>query len=484
MQGLKNPDLFKQECYIAGEWVGANNGAKLEVHNPSNNTFIGHIPNCGDAETKRAITAAQDAFLSWRQLSAKERSMILLQWANLITQSKEDLARIMTLEEGKPYAESLTEIDYANSFIYWFATEARRIYGDIIPANKANERLLVLKQPIGVVAAITPWNFPAAMITRKTAPALAAGCTVVIKPAEDTPYSAFALAALAEKAGIPAGVINVVTGNPAVIGKELTTNPLVKKVSFTGSTEVGRILMAQSASTIKKVSLELGGNAPFIVYDDADLDEALAGLMVAKFRNTGQTCVGANRIYVQDKVYDEFSKKVVAAVKKLKVGDGFTPDVSIGPLINEDAIKKVTEHVRDAESKGGKILCGGKPHALGKLFFEPTVIANANKDMLLAREETFGPVAPLFRFESEEESIHFANDTPFGLIAYFYSKQIDRIWRVAESLEAGMIGINTGLVSNEVGPFGGVKQSGIGREGSKYGIEEYVEIKYMCLQIA
>ncbi len=478
---LRNPALFHQQCYINGQWFNADNKKTFPVINPFDGSVLGHVPECGAAETRAAITAAHTAFLSWSKLTPLQRSDYLWRWAELIDENKEDLAILMTLEEGKPLAEARGEVDYGNSFIKWFAEEGRRIYGDVIAANKPTQHLLVIKQPVGVVAAITPWNFPIAMITRKCAPALAAGCTVVVKPAEDTPFSALALAALAEKAGIPAGVFNVVTGVPEKIGAELTANPIVKKLSFTGSTAVGKLLMQQCAGTVKKVSLELGGNAPFIVFDDADLDAAVAGAIASKFRNSGQTCVCANRILVQDKVYDAFAQKLLTAVKNLKIGNGLTPDVHQGPLINEAAMQKVTAHIADATKKGAKIICGGKPDAAGKLFFTPTILTDVTSAMLIAKEETFGPVAPLFRFHTEAEAIQMANDTPFGLASYFYSRDIHRVWRVAEALEYGMVGINEGIMSTEVAPFGGVKESGIGREGSKYGIEEYVELKYLCL---
>lgn len=482
MQGLQNTALFKQACYVDGKWITAETEKSFPVFNPADGQLLGEVPDCTQVETKRAIQAAHRAFDSWRSKTAKERADILLKWSHLIDENKQDLARLMTSEQGKPLAESLGEIDYANSFIRWFAEEARRVYGDIIPSNKIGQHLLVIKQPLGVVAIITPWNFPTAMITRKLAPAIAAGCTVVVKPAEDTPFSALALAALAEEAGIPAGVINVVTGNSAIIGKEMTSNSLVHKLSFTGSTPVGRILMEQSAPTLKKLSLELGGNAPFIVFDDANLDAAVKGAIASKYRNTGQTCVCANRLFVQESVYDEFASKLKKAVKELKVGNGLDEGVAQGPLINKDALKKVEQHVADAKEKGGEILLGGKPHHLGGLFYEPTIILNANEKMRLATEETFGPVAPLFKFKQEEEVVQMANNTEFGLAAYFYSNNIDRIWRVAEALESGMVGINTGIVSTEVAPFGGIKQSGMGREGSKYGIEDYLEIKYLCME--
>lgn len=481
MQGLKNSDLIKQACYVNGKWIQADSGKTFTVNNPFDNSVLGRVPECGIAETKRAIEAANQAWHPWKNLSAKQRSDLLWAWAHLIDQNKEDLALIMTQEQGKPLTEARGEIDYANGFIKWFAEEGRRVYGDVIPSNLQGQHLIVIKQSVGVVAAITPWNFPTAMITRKIAPALAVGCTVVVKPAEETPFSAFALAALAELAGIPAGVFNVITGDPEKIGGEMTSNLLVRKLSFTGSTRVGSLLMQQCAPTIKKVSLELGGNAPFIVFDDADLDAAVKGAIASKFRNSGQTCVCANRILVQEPVYAEFSEKLVKAVQELKVGNGLTEGVQQGPLINEDALKKVKAHVADALQNGAQLLCGGHEHALGGLFFEPTVLTNVNTSMRIAKEETFGPVAPLFRFNSEEEAIQMANDTEFGLASYFYSNNIQRVWRVAEALEYGMVGINTGIVSTEVAPFGGVKESGIGREGSKYGIDPYIEIKYLCM---
>lgn len=478
---LQNKNLFRQQCFIEGSWLDADLAKKIEVTNPFDGNVIGTVPNCGILETQRAIDAANAAWISYRALTALQRCEMMQRWAKLIADNKEDLAIIMTLEQGKPIAESRGEIDYANSFIKWFAEEGRRIYGDVIPSNKPGQHLIVIKQSIGVVGAITPWNFPAAMITRKCAPALAAGCTVIIKPASETPFSALALAVLAEEAGFPPGVINVITGDAKVIGGELTSNPLVRKISFTGSTQVGKLLMQQSASTVKKISLELGGNAPFIVFDDADINEAISGVIASKFRNTGQTCVCANRILVQDKIYDGFTKKLIEAVKKLVVGNGLDPDVQQGPLINEAAIKKVKAHIADAEKKGAKIILGGKPHPLGKLFFEPTIITEATTSMDLAKEETFGPVAPLFRFHSDAQAIEMANNTEYGLASYFYSRDIHRIWHVAEELEYGMVGINTGIISTEVAPFGGVKESGIGREGSKYGIDEYIELKYLCM---
>jgi succinate-semialdehyde dehydrogenase/glutarate-semialdehyde dehydrogenase len=479
---LENKSLFKESCYINGRWIEADGGHSFAVVNPSDGVIIGRVPKCTRVETKRAITAAYAAWESWKNLSAKERCDYLWAWARLIDENKEDLARLMTLEQGKPLAEARGEIEYANSFVKWFAEEGRRVYGDIIPSNKRQQHLLVIKQPIGVVAAITPWNFPSAMITRKIAPALAVGCTAVVKPAEDTPFSALALAVLAEYAGIPAGVLNIVTGVPELIGAEMTANPLVRKLSFTGSTDVGRLLMQQCAPTIKKVSLELGGNAPFIVFADADVTAAVQGVMAAKFRNAGQTCVCPNRIYVHDSVYAEFTQRLLQALQKLKVGNGFEADANIGPLINEDAVVKVKTHIEDALHKGAQLQCGGKPHMLGGLFFEPTVLTEVNGNMLLAKEETFGPVAALFRFHTEEELIQQANATQYGLAAYFYSNDLNRVWRIAEKLDYGMIGINTGIISTEVAPFGGMKESGIGREGSKYGIDAYVEIKYLCMQ--
>lgn len=481
MQGLQNASLYKNSDYINGKWVQSDSDKKIEVFNPFDGKSLGFVPDCGTAETIKAIEAANQAWTAWKNKSAKERCDIMWAWAKLIDANKEDLARIMTLEQGKTLQESRGEIEYANSFVKWFAEEARRAYGDIIPANKAEQRILVIKQPVGVVAAITPWNFPAAMITRKIAPALAVGCTVVVKPDSSTPFSALALAVLAEQAGFPAGVINIITGNAEKIGKEMTTNPLVRKVSFTGSTAVGRLLMTQSASTIKKITLELGGNAPFIVFDDADIDAAVKGCIVSKFRNTGQTCVCANRIYVQEKIYDGFLKKLAVEVQKLKVGNGLENDTNLGPLINDKALQKVKKHIADAEEKGATLVTGGK--SINGLLFEPTILSDATSEMLLAKEETFGPVAPLFKFKTDDELIYLANNTEFGLASYFYSKDMARIWRIAENLEYGMVGVNTGLVSSEVAPFGGIKQSGVGREGSKYGIDPYIEIKYICMQL-
>ena len=478
---LKDSRLFRQQAYINGEWRDADLKATINVTNPADGSVIGTIPRMGAAETRRAIEAANAALPAWRAKLAKERASILRRWFELMIANTDDLALIMTTEQGKPLAEAKGEIAYAASFIEWFAEEAKRVYGDVIPQHQADKRLVVIKQPVGVCGLITPWNFPAAMITRKAAPALAAGCTVVIKPATQTPYSAFALGELAERAGMPRGVVNIVSGSAKEIGVELTSNTTVRKISFTGSTEVGSVLMKQSAETIKKVSLELGGNAPFLVFDDADIDAAVEGAMISKYRNNGQTCVCANRILVQDGVYDRFAAKLAEKVRTLKVGRGTEAGVNIGPLIDENAVAKVEEHIQDAVSKGAKIVVGGKKHALGGLFFEPTVLTGVNTTMKVTKEETFGPVAPLFRFRTEEEGVAMANDTEFGLASYFYARDIGRIWRVGEGIESGMVGVNTGLISNEVAPFGGVKQSGIGREGSKYGIEEYLEVKYLCI---
>ncbi|MEC5161620.1 MULTISPECIES: NADP-dependent succinate-semialdehyde dehydrogenase [unclassified Janthinobacterium] len=481
MLNLKDPALLRQQCYIDGQWLNADSGERTEVKNPATGETMGSIPKMGAAETARAIAAANAAWPAWRKKSAKERAAILRKWNDLMLENADDLALIMTAEQGKPLAESKGEIAYAASFIEWFAEEGKRIYGDTMPSPWPDRRIVVTKEPIGVCAAITPWNFPAAMITRKVGPALAAGCPMVVKPAELTPFSALALAELAERAGVPAGVFSVVTGSSREIGAEMTSNPTVRKLTFTGSTGVGRILMEQCAPTIKKLSLELGGNAPFIVFDDADLDAAVEGAMASKYRNAGQTCVCANRLYVQDGVYDAFAAKLVAAVAKLKVGNGQEPGVTQGPLIEDKAVEKVEQHIADALAKGGRLLAGGKRHALGHSFFEPTVIADVTGDMLVAREETFGPLAPLFRFSTDDEVLALANDTEFGLAAYFYSRDIGRIWRIAEGLESGMVGVNSGLISNEIAPFGGVKQSGLGREGSKYGIEDYLVVKYICM---
>ncbi len=478
---LKDRALFRRQCFINGEWTDADGGAVMEVTNPANGRALGTVPNMGAAETRRAIAAAREAFAGWSAMTAKERSAILRRWFELCLQNREDLATLMTLEQGKPLAESRGEVAYGAAFIEWFAEEARRVCGDVIPPHTRDRRIVVLKQPIGVAAAITPWNFPNAMITRKAAAALAAGCAMVVKPAPATPYSALALAELAHRAGIPRGVFNVVTGDEVEIGRELCANPAVRKLSFTGSTEVGRILLEQCAPTIKKISLELGGNAPFIVFDDADLDKAVAGAMASKFRNAGQTCVCANRILVQQTVYDEFAARMRAAIGELVVGDGMEDGVTVGPLIDRQAVSKVEEHVADALDRGARLAAGGRRHARGGNFFEPTLLLDVPADARLMKEETFGPVAPLVRFSTEREAIAMANDTEYGLACYFYSRDIGRIWRVAEALEFGMVGINEGIISTEVAPFGGVKQSGIGREGSKYGIEEYLEIKYLCM---
>jgi succinate-semialdehyde dehydrogenase/glutarate-semialdehyde dehydrogenase len=477
---LKDPRLFREACYIDGQWVRATSGQTLNVDNPATGEIIGTVPKLSGPETRQAIEAANRAFPAWSKRTAKDRAVILRRWFDLMMENQEDLARLMTLEQGKPLAESKGEVAYAAAFLEWFGEEAKRIYGDTIPQHQADKRIVVIKQPIGVVACITPWNFPLAMITRKAGPALGAGCTVVIKPAAQTPFSALALAELAERAGVPKGVLNIVTGSAKEIGAELTSNPIVRKLSFTGSTEVGKVLMAQCAGTIKKLSLELGGNAPFIVFEDADLDAAVEGAVASKYRNTGQTCVCTNRVLVQDSVYDAFATKLAAAVKTLKPAPGLEAGATQGPLIDEAAVQKVESHIRDAQSKGAKILVGGHRHALGGRFFEPTVLTDVTPQMAVAREETFGPVAPLFRFKTEAEAIALANDTEFGLAAYFYGRDIARVWRVAEALEYGIVGINTGIISTEVAPFGGVKESGLGREGSKYGIDEFVEIKYLC----
>lgn len=478
---LNDSTLLRQQGYIDGQWVDANNGKTFDVLNPATKAKLGTVPEMGAAETKAAIDAANAALPAWRAKTAKERANILKKWFDLVMAASDDLATIMTAEQGKPFAESKGEVVYGASFIEWFAEEAKRLYGDTVPAHAADKRIVIVKQPIGVVASITPWNFPIAMITRKCAPALAAGCTVVAKPAEDTPYSALALAELAERAGIPKGVFNVVTGIPREIGGEITSNPIVRKVSFTGSTAVGKLLMRQCSDTVKKMSLELGGNAPFIVFDDADLDAAVLGVMASKYRNAGQTCVCANRIYVQDGVYDAFAEKMASAVKALKVGEGFEDGVTQGPLINEAAIEKVERLVADALAKGAKVMVGGSRHELGGTFYTPTILTGVTNDMDCASEEIFGPVAPLYRFTDEADVINSANDTPYGLAAYFYARDIGRVWRVAEALEYGIVGINEGIISTEVAPFGGIKESGLGREGGAYGIEEFVEVKYMCM---
>ncbi len=480
---LKDSNLLRQQCYINGLWCDANDGATLDIANPATNVIIGSVPVMGASETKAAITAAEQALPTWRALTAKERSAKLIQWFELLLEHQDDLALLMTWEQGKPLAEAKGEVAYAASFIQWFSEEAKRVYGDTIPGHQADKRLMVIKQSVGVTAAITPWNFPAAMITRKAAPALAAGCTMVVKPAPQTPFTALALAELAERAGIPKGVFSVVTGDAIAIGNELCASPIVRKLSFTGSTAVGIKLMQQCAPTLKKLSLELGGNAPFIVFDDADIDAAVEGAMIAKYRNAGQTCVCANRIYVQDSIYDVFAAKLTAAVAQLKVGVGTEAGVTTGPLINADAVAKVQHHLDDALSKGAKLLVGGKPASIGSHFFEPTIITEVDKTMLVAKEETFGPLAPLFRFADVDDVIEQANDTEFGLAAYFYGRDISLVWKVAEALEYGMVGVNTGLISNEVAPFGGIKSSGLGREGSKFGIEEYLEMKYICMSV-
>ncbi|HKW84637.1 MAG TPA: NAD-dependent succinate-semialdehyde dehydrogenase [Burkholderiaceae bacterium] len=481
MLNLKDPTLLRQQAYVAGEWIDADDGATVAVVNPATGLTLGTVPMCGTAETKRAIAAAEVAQRAWAQVSAKERAAILRKLNDLMLANADDLALIMTSEQGKPLTEAKGEIVYAASFIEWFAEEARRVYGDTIPATSGDKRIIAIKQPVGVTAAITPWNFPTAMLTRKAGPALAAGCSMVVKPATQTPFSALAFAELAARAGVPKGLLSVLTGSATKIGAEMTASPIVRKLTFTGSTDVGRTLMRQSADTIKKLSLELGGNAPFIVFDDADVDAAVEGAIISKYRNTGQTCVCANRLYVQRGVLKAFSDKLVAKVKAMKVGNGVEPGVVQGPLIDMKAIAKIEEHIADARQKGGEVLTGGKRHALGGQFFEPTVLAGATADMLVAKEETFGPLAPIFAFDTEDEVIKLANDTEFGLASYFYSRDIGRVMRVAEKLESGMVGVNTGLISTAEAPFGGVKQSGLGREGSKYGLDDFLEIKYICL---
>jgi succinate-semialdehyde dehydrogenase / glutarate-semialdehyde dehydrogenase len=478
---LSDPSLFREQCYVDGAWVDADDRATVEVRDPANNELIGTVPKLGAAETRRAIEAANRAFQSWRNATAKERAGLLRKWFDLMMANQEDLAILMTREQGKPLAESRGEIAYGASFVEWYAEEAKRVYGDMIPAPTSSRRLMVFKQPVGVCAAITPWNFPNAMITRKCAPALAAGCTVVVKPASFTPYSALALAELAERAGIPKGVFNVVTGDARTVGGELTGNDTVRKLSFTGSTEVGKILLKQCADTVKKVSMELGGHAPLIIFDDADLEAAVKGAIACKFRNSGQTCVCTNRIYVQEKIYDQFAAKFTEAVKGLKVGMGLDSGVEQGPLIEPAAVDKVERHVEDARGKGAKVLTGGKRHALGGQFYEPTVLSECTDDMVITHEETFGPVAPLYKFKDETEVIRLANKTEYGLASYFFARDVGRVFRVAEALEAGIVSINDGIFSTEVAPFGGYKHSGIGREGSKYGIDEYLEIKYVNL---
>src|SRR5580692_7212326 len=482
MLKLKDETLLRADAYVNGAWVSAKSGTRFAVKNPANGEVLAQVTDLDADDVRVAIEAAHAAFPAWRAKTAKERSVLMRKWFDLMMAHQEDLAQIMTAEQGKPLAETRGEVAYGASFIEWFAEEGKRIYGDVIPTTQAGRRILVLKEPIGVVAAVTPWNFPNAMILRKCAPALAAGCTFVIKPAEDTPLSALALAELAIRAGIPAGVFNVVpTSQPAKVGGELTQNPIVRKFSFTGSTEIGKLLMRQCASTVKKVSLELGGNAPFIVFDDADLDAAVDGAMLSKYRNMGQTCVCANRILVQDKIYDAFAEKLAAKVRVMKIGNGMDDGVTQGPLINEDGVKKVERLIEDAVKKGAKVTVGGKRHPLGHTFFQPTVLKDVTPALAVAKEEIFGPVAALYRFHTEEEAIRFANDTEFGLAAYFYSRDLGRVFRVAEALEYGILGINEGIISTEVAPFGGFKESGIGREGSKYGIEDYLEIKYLAL---
>jgi len=478
---LQDPQLLQSRCYVNGQWCDADSGASFAVLDPATGELLGTVPDMGAMEARRAIAAANAAWPAWRARSGKDRSAVLRRWFDLILAHGDDLALLMTSEQGKPLAEARGEVAYGASFVEWFAEEAKRVYGDTIPAPTPDKRLLVLKQPIGVCAAITPWNFPLAMITRKVAPALAAGCTVVVKPAEQTPLTALALAQLAHRAGLPPGVFNVLTGDAPAIGGELTANPTVRKLSFTGSTDIGRLLMRQCAGSIKKLSLELGGNAPFIVFDDADLDAAVEGALISKYRNSGQTCVCANRFLVQDGIYDAFASKLADKVSQMKVGNGREPGVTQGPLIDQQAVAKVQEHIADALGKGARLLTGGSPHALGGTFFQPTVLTNVSADMKCAREETFGPVAPLFRFRTEEEAIALANATEFGLAAYFYARDLSRVFRVGEALEYGMVGVNTGLISNEMAPFGGIKQSGLGREGSRYGMEEYLELKYLCL---
>jgi succinate-semialdehyde dehydrogenase/glutarate-semialdehyde dehydrogenase len=478
---LKDSKLLRQKCYIDGEWRDAASGQTIDVVNPATQKKLGTVPRMGTAETRTAIAAANAAWPDWARRTAKERAGILKRWHDLMMANQEDLATLMTAEQGKPLAESKGEIAYAASFIEWFAEEGKRLYGDVIPGHQPDKRIVVLRQPIGVVAAITPWNFPSAMITRKVGPALAAGCAVVCKPATQTPYSALAMAELAERAGVPKGILNIITGSAEEIGGEMTSNPIVRKVTFTGSTAVGKRLMEQCAGSVKKVSLELGGNAPFIVFDDADLDAAVDGALASKYRNTGQTCVCANRLLVQDGVYESFAGKLVDAVALLKIGDGLKGATDQGPLIDMKAVAKVEEHIADALAKGAAVAAGGKRHALGGTFFQPTVLTNVKPEMMVAREETFGPVAPLFRFKSEQDAIRMANDTEFGLAAYFYTRDLARSWRVSEALEYGIVGVNTGIISTEVAPFGGMKESGIGREGSKYGILDYTELKYVCV---
>lgn len=478
---LKDKSLFRQQCYIDGAWVDADSGETINVNNPATGDILGAVPKMGADETRRAIEAANAAWPAWRAKTAKQRGDIIRRWYELMLENQDDLGMLMTSEQGKPLPEAKGEIAYAASFLEWFAEEGRRAYGDVIPPHMADRRVVVIKEPIGVCAAITPWNFPAAMITRKAGPALAAGCPMVVKPATATPYSALALAELAERAGVPKGVFSVVTGSAGAIGGEMTSNPIVRKLTFTGSTEIGKLLMQQCAGTVKKVSMELGGNAPFIVFDDADLDAAVQGAMDSKYRNAGQTCVCANRLLVQDGVYDAFAAKLAEAVSGLKVGSGIDAGINQGPLIDMSAVEKVEEHIADALSKGARVMVGGSRHELGQSFFQPTILADVDTSMKVTKEETFGPLAPLFRFKTEEEAIQMANDTEFGLAAYFFSRDMGRVWRVSEGLEYGIVGANVGIISTEVAPFGGVKESGIGREGSHYGLDEFMEVKYICM---
>ena len=480
-QSFADKLLWRDQCYINGKWQSAAGGEVIEVTNPATGKLIGNVPKMGREETRKAIDYAMESFPSWAAMTAKDRAVILREWSSLMLENSEDLARLMTLEQGKPLAEAKGEVVYAANFLEWFSEEGRRMYGDVIPPHQSDKRIVVLKQPVGVVAAITPWNFPSAMLTRKAGPALAAGCTFVAKPAKQTPFSALALAELAERAGVPPGVFSVITGSASEIGEEMTSNTKVRKITFTGSTEVGKLLMRQSADTVKKVSMELGGNAPFIVFDDADLDAAVDGALVSKYRNTGQTCVCANRIYVQDSIYDKFISAFAEKVKNLKVGDGLLEGTTQGPLIDKAAVEKVEEHISDACAKGARVVLGGNRHQLGGLFFQPTIVADVSKEMMVASEETFGPVAPIFKFHSDQEAIDSANDTEFGLASYFYTTSLARAWNVSEALESGIIGVNTGIISTEIAPFGGVKESGVGREGSKYGIDDFCEIKYVCM---
>jgi len=478
---LKDSSLFRQQCFVSGRWINASDGHTMAVTNPADGTILGTVPVMGATDIREVVTGAEAAYIPWRQRTAKERALVLRRWHDLILANLSDLSTLMTLEQGKPLAESRGEIAYAASFIEWFAEEAKRIYGDVVPTTLAGNRIVVLKEPVGVCAAITPWNFPAAMITQKAGPALAAGCTMIAKPAGQTPFTALALAALAERAGVPKGVFNVVTGDSAVIGKELTRHPTIRKLSFTGSTAVGKQLMRDCAATVKKISIELGGNAPLIVFDDADCDAAVAGGIASKYRNTGQTCVCANRILVQDGIYDQFVRAFSAAVQDLRVGPGLDDGIEHGPLIDANVLEKVEELIEDALANGAQVLVGGARHALGGTFFQPTVLAEVIASMRVANEETFGPVAPIVRFSTEKDAIQMANDTPYGLAAYVYTRDVGRVWRVSEAIEYGIVGINTGIISTEVAPFGGMKESGIGREGSRYGIDEYLEVKYVCM---